>query len=50
MSKHVNGHTHTWEQLNHHANQSNPNNRAYQQNNDNHSNQLNPNNSKYKGR
>ena len=50
MAKHINGNTHSRDQLNHHANQSNPNNRAYQQSNDNRSNQLNPNNSEYKGK
>ena len=33
----------------HHANQCNPNNAAYQAAADNHANQLNPNNSAYQG-
>jgi hypothetical protein len=37
------GHTHTQSQLNHHANQSNPNNSAYRASQNNHSNQCNPN-------
>ena len=48
MSKHVkgvSGHTHSQQQLNHYANQNNPNNAAYAANNNNHSNQCNPNNS-----
>lgn len=35
--------------LNHPANQMNPNNIQYQQRLDNHANQLNPNNSRYQG-
>ena len=48
MSKYVkgvSGHTHSQQQLNHYANQNNPNNAAYAANNNNHSNQCNPNNS-----
>lgn len=36
--------------LNHHANQLNPNNPAYQKALDNRSNQLNPNNPRYQGK
>ncbi|WP_177166216.1 hypothetical protein [Selenomonas ruminantium] len=43
MSK-VSGNTHTQGQMNHHANQSNPNNAAHRAANNNHSNQCNPNN------
>lgn len=39
----VSGHTHTQGQLNHYANQNNPNNSAYQSRMDNHANQCNPN-------
>lgn len=50
MSKgHVSGNTHSQSQMNHHANQSNPNNAAHQAANNNHANQMNPNNSAYKG-
>ena len=45
----VSGNTHTQSQVNHYANQHNPNNSAHQANNNNHSNQLNPNNSNYQG-
>ena len=45
----VSGKTHTQQQLNHYANQHNPNNVAYQANNNNHANQCNPNNSNYQG-
>ncbi len=45
----VSGNTHTQAQMNHHANQSNPNNAAHQAANNNHANQCNPNNSTYKG-
>ena len=45
--KGVSGYTHSPSQLNHYANQNNPNNSAYQANYDNHSNQLNPNNDAY---
>lgn len=41
----VSGNTHTQAQMNHHANQMNPNNDAYQARMDNHSNQCNPNHS-----
>lgn len=50
MSKHgagVSGYTHTRSQLNHYANQHNPNNTAYQANIDNHANQCNPNHTEY---
>lgn len=50
MSKHsngVSGHTHTQQQLNHYANQHNPNNVAYRANVNNNANQFNPNNAKY---
>ena len=40
------GNTHTQTQMNHHANQCNPNNSAYKSSMDNHSNQCNPNNTK----
>ena len=40
---------HTQAQWNHHANQSNPNNTAFQSGLDNRANQLNPNNSLYQG-
>ena len=43
----VSGNTHSKEQLNHYANQHNPNNSAYQANRDNRSNQCNPNNKEY---
>ena len=39
----VSGHTHTQQQVNHYANQHNPNNNAYQANLNNHANQCNPN-------
>lgn len=47
--KGVSGNTHTKGQVNHYANQHNPNNGAYRANNNNHSNQCNPNNSNYQG-
>lgn len=48
MSKHgVSGHTHSQAQLNHYANQNNPNNSAHQSSRDNHANQCNPNNKEY---
>ena len=37
------GHDHSQSELDHHANQMNPNSDAYQDRMDNHSNQLNPN-------
>ena len=43
----VSGHTHSQSQLDHYANQNNPNNSADQANNDNHANQCNPNNDEY---
>ncbi len=45
----VSGKTHTQQQLNHYANQHNPNNGAYRANINNRSNQLNPNNPNHKG-
>jgi hypothetical protein len=45
----VSGNTHTQQQLDHYANQNNPNNDAYQYDLDNHANQLNPNKDEYKG-
>jgi len=45
----IGGKSHSQEQLNHHANQMNPNNAAHQANLDNHANQLNPNNERYQG-
>ena len=50
MGKHghgVSGHTHTQAQLNHYANQNNPNSSAYRSSMNNHSNQCNPNNVAY---
>lgn len=47
--KKVSSNTHGKEQIDHYANQHNPNNDAYQANLDNSSNQLNPNNDEYKG-
>lgn len=44
MSKsNCSGKTHSQSQMNHHANQNNPNNAAYKAAANNHSNQLNPN-------
>lgn len=43
----VSSHTHTQEQLDHYANQNNPNNDAHQSDLDNHADQLNPNNDKH---
>lgn len=40
----VSGKTHTQQQMNHYANQNNPNNKAYWANQNNHANQCNPNN------
>lgn len=45
----VSSHTYTQQQINHYANQHNPNNSAHQANNNNHANQCNPNNSNYQG-
>ena len=39
----VSGNTHTQQQMNHHANQGNPNNAAHKAASDNHANQMNPN-------
>lgn len=49
MSQKCSGYTHSREQLNHYANQYNPNNGSYQARLDNHANQLNPNNREYRG-
>lgn len=40
----------TQQQLNHHANQKNPNNKAYKAAQNNRANQLNPNNYRYQGK
>lgn len=45
----VSGYTYTQAQLDHYANQHNPNNDAYQAELDNHANQCNPNNDEYAG-
>ena len=45
----VSSHTHTSGQMNHYANQMNPNNSSYRSAANNHSNQMNPNNSAYRG-
>lgn len=45
----VSGYTHTQAQLDHYANQHNPNNDAYQADLDNYANQCNPNNDEYAG-
>ena len=45
----VSGYTHTQKQLDHYANQHNPNNSAYWADMNNHANQLNPNNDLYQG-
>lgn len=42
--------THSQSELDHYANQNNPNSDAYKAENDNHSNQLNPNNEEYRGK
>ena len=49
MSK-ISSNSHDKGQLDHHSNQNNPNNSAYQDNLDNRANQLNPNNKEYKGK
>ena len=49
MSKGVSGYTHSQQELDHYANQHNPNNSAYWADLDNHANQLNPNNERYQG-
>lgn len=46
----VSGKTHTKSQMNHHANQGNPNNAAHKAVKDNRANQMNPNNPAYLGR
>ena len=43
----VSAHAHNKSQLNHYANQNNPNNCAYRSNQNNHANQSNPNNREY---
>lgn len=48
-NKKISSKTHTKAQLDHYANQNNPNNPAYWANKNNHSNQCNPNNERYKG-
>jgi len=45
----IDGKSHSQSQLNHHANQMNPNNAARQASLNNHANQLNPNNGRYQG-
>lgn len=46
---HCSGVSHSQAQLDHHANQLNPNSDAFRAAMDNHANQLNPNNSAYNG-
>ena len=48
MAKGCSGNTHTQAQMDHHANQSNPNNAAYTAAMNNHANQCNPNHSSSK--
>lgn len=50
MSKHTSGKTHTQAQMDHHANQGNPNNAAHKAGVNNRANQMNPNNSATKGK
>ncbi|MBQ7673485.1 MAG: hypothetical protein IJT36_03050 [Alphaproteobacteria bacterium] len=50
MSKKCSGKTHTKSQMNHHANQKNPNNSAYRAAMNNRANQINPNNATTKGK
>lgn len=47
--EHASGNTHTQSQMNHHANQGNPNNAAHKAANNNHANQMNPNNPAFNG-
>lgn len=47
MGHGVSGDTHSQRELDNYANQNNPNNSAYQDDNDNHANQCNPNNNEY---
>jgi len=47
MGKGVSSYTHSQKELDNYANQHNPNNDSYWENNDNHSNQCNPNNDEY---
>ena len=49
-AKGVSLNTHTPKQVDHYANQNNPNNPAHKAIQDNRSNQLNPNNKEYKGK
>lgn len=49
MSRGVSSYTHSQQELDHYANQHNPNNHEYQNDLDNHADQLNPNNPEYKG-
>lgn len=46
----VSGKDHTKSQMDHHANQGNPNNSAHRAAENNRSNQMNPNNPAYKGK
>lgn len=50
MAKKCSGNTHSRSQMNHHANQQNPNNSAHRAAANNHANQCNPNNSATKGK
>ncbi len=50
MSKKCSGNNHTQAQMNHHANQCNPNNVAHKAAMDNHANQCNPNHTTGKGK
>jgi hypothetical protein len=45
----MSSYTHSQEELDHYANQNNPNSDAYQHEMDNHADQLNPNNDEYSG-
>lgn len=47
MGKGVSGYTHTQQQIDHYANQHNPNSSDYKACHDNHANQCNPNNPAY---
>lgn len=47
MGKGVSSYTHSQAELDHYANQHNPNNDAYWDDRDNHANQCNPNNDEY---
>ena len=50
MAKKCSGNNHSRSQMNHHANQQNPNNSAHRAASNNHANQCNPNNSATKGK